>query len=493
MGLAPLHFGTELELLDKAIKSGNKVYVLKCNTGYASCYFNPCHNLIGCAICTARTDRFHDLLQIPKDQIFSIQHLLKEKQIQLPTFNHLNDLLDYEFEGINVGRGVASSVISLERDYAILDNERQQELINVQLEMAINALLNYRQIIEQVRPDEVYFFNGRFAEQFPMVEYCKNQNIPFFSHERGSSQQKYQVFDNALPHSIVSRQEIMAQLWQSSEKSIAETKAKKWFTDKRKGQALDDKSYLGLQKADQLPTSFDSKKHNIAIFNSSEDEMKAIGEWETPLYQHQNEVIQRLIEYFDKQDINVHFILRMHPNLGKVNNQQTKELYNLRSKNLTLIGPFEKVDSYALAEACDQILTFASTIGIEATFWNKPSILFGKAFYDNLDAVYTPKSFEALCKLIGTHDLVPKPKANTYQYGYFMANFGTSFKKFNYDGKFNSSFSKIKLDRITFKTLIHLIGSFTQFPIWWKLNKIIFNRRLNLKDLFRLKSHTHND
>lgn len=493
MGLAPLHFGTELELLEKSIHSGQEVHILKCGTGYTSCYFNPCHNLIGCAICTARTDRFHQLLKIPNDRIFTIQPLLAKRSTEFPVFKDLKTLLAYEYEGINVGRGVASSVISLERDYAILSDQRQQELIQVQLEMAINALLNYQAIIEQIKPDEVYLFNGRFAEQFPLVEYCKKHSITFYTHERGANNQKYQLFKNSLPHSIIYRQELMQQLWQEGKKETAKKQAKKWFNDKRKGQNLDDKSYLDRQLKNQLPTTFDPKKHNIAIFNSSEDEMKAIGEWETDLYQNQNHAIETLVQYFSTKDPNIHFILRMHPNLGKVDNQQTKELYRLKSPNLTLIGPHEKVDSYALVEACDQTLTFASTIGIEATFWGKASILLGKAFYDNLDAVYLPKSFQELYVLIQNRTLGAKPQEHTYPYGYFIANFGTPFETFHHDGKFNSAFRDTKLDRITNQTVFHLMKNLGQFPIWWKLNKIIFGRTLNFKDLFRLKSHTVND
>jgi len=173
MGLSPQHLGTELELLQQAIQNGDEVFILKCDNQFNSCYFNPCHNLLGCSICTARTERFHKKLNIPKDHIFSIQALLSSINFIAPSFTSLDELLQYEYEGINIGRGVASSVISLERDYDVLDNTRQVELIKIQLRMALNALLNYRKVIEQVNPDQIYLFNGRFAEQFPLVEYCR--------------------------------------------------------------------------------------------------------------------------------------------------------------------------------------------------------------------------------------------------------------------------------------------------------------------------------
>lgn len=493
MGLAPLHLGTELELINQAHERQDEIYILKCDAGYSSCYFNPCHNLIGCAICTARTNRFHQLFNLPKNRIFTIQPFSEKAKFKLPKFNNLTDLMAYEINGINIGRGVASSVISLERDYAILSNERQQELINIQLEMAVNAFLNYKEVIQKVKPDQVYLFNGRFAEQFPMIEYCKKIGLKFFTHERGSSPNKYQLFEDTLPHSIKARQNIMNQLWKERQIKNADRIAQNWFQVKRKGKNLDDKSYLKRQKENQLPNSFNPKKHNIAIFNSSEDEMKAIGEWENPLYKNQNEAIRSLITFFAKENPQVHFTLRMHPNLGKVDNQQTKELYALQSPNFTLIEPFEQVDSYALIDACNQTLTFGSTIGIEATYWGKASILFGKSFYDNLNCVYQPTSYEALFNLINTTGLSPKPTEHTFKFAYFMAKFGIDFRQFQYDGKWNSSFKGIPLKRVTIHTISKLFLLLKDFPLWWKLNKIIFNRRLNFKDLFRLKSHTVND
>lgn len=490
MGLSHLHFGSELELVTQAIQEGDEVFVIKCDNQLNSCYFNPCHNLLGCAICSARTDYFHQSINIPKENIFPLYPIITKDNFSVPAFKSLKELINYEFEGYNIGRGVASSVISLERNYSILNNSRQLELIQVQFIMAVNALLNYKKVIEGIKPDCVYLFNGRFAEQFALVTYCQKEKIPFITYESASSDFKYQLFKNKLPHSMIARKEIMATLWEEGEKKEHIQVARKWFESKRKGTNTDDKNYLEKQQKNSLPVNFDTQKRNIAIFNSSEDEMKAIGEWETSLYSYQNEAIFKIVNFFAEKYPTIHFYLRMHPNLGKLNNQQTKELYAFKSKNFTLILPNNPVDSIALVEACEKTITFGSTIGIEATYWKRPSILFGKSFYDELDCVFIPKSYQNLFKLIEEEELLPKPQDNCHKYGYFMKTYGTPYQLFNNKGKFESTFNGKVLKRITFKTILKLLKYVNRFSLWRYLNQIILDRKLSFKDLFLLKSHT---
>ena len=96
-----------------------------------------------------------------------------------------------------------------------------------------------------------------------------------------------------------------------------------------------------------------------------------------------------------------------------------RTLIQLKHANLKIIMPEERIDSYALMESCEKIVTFGSTIGIEATYWGKPSVLLGACTYDNLDCCYTPKDrFDAVELIISP--LKPKPKENCYPYAYLF-------------------------------------------------------------------------
>ncbi len=489
MGLAPIHLGMELELMKQVKLAGNDIHVLKCDNGIDSCFFNPCHNLLGCAICTARTDRFHQQIGIKEENIHTIKKLAPTN-LDIPLFNSLKELLQWKYKGINIGRGIASSTISLERDYGIFEDERQAELLAVQAKSAINVLLNFEQVLASVQPDMVYLFNGRFAEQFPLLELCSLRKIEFKTYECGSTKQKYQVFDNALPHSLEGIKNIMTRLWNEAEENSRKKIAEEWYTTKRLGTSVNRVNFIKDQQSGRLPENFDKSKRNFVFFNSSEDEMKAIGEWENPLYSNQNDVIEKTLAYFNEHHPTFHFYVRMHPNLAKVDSVQTKGLYAMKSSNFTLIRPKDSVDSFGLVDACEKIISFGSTIGLETTFWGQPSILFGKAFYEGLDAVYIPDSYEAFFELLKKPNLAAKPKENTYPFAYYLEVCGIPFEYFNYDGKLNSQFENTKMDRITLSTIFHFLRSLGQLGNWKKLNKIVLGRSLGFKDFFKLKSHT---
>ncbi|MEM0994055.1 MAG: hypothetical protein AAGI49_13535, partial [Bacteroidota bacterium] len=429
-GLSPLHLGQELELIEKEKNKGNEVYILHCNAKLKSCYFNPCHNLLGCAICEGRRAHFHTKM-VNEDHIFALKRI--DVDIDVPDFESLDDLIAFRYKDVEIGRGVASSVISLERDFNITrSSSRHRDLVEMKMEMAAYVVENLEYYVSKIQPDKIVLFNGRFAELYPIVDFCKKRGIDFICFERASNKKKYQVYKNHLPHSIVARNELMLSLWHTKDeqkKKIAEA----WFTSKRAGNNPYTINHLSYQKKDILPEGFDENKINIAVFNSSEDELKTIIEWQdNALYESQNEAIFKIFDHF-KNRPEIHFYLRIHPNLAKINNLQMQELRHFTQENITILSGSAAVDTYALIEACDKVLTFASTVGIEATFWGKPAILFGKSFYKVLNATYNPDSYEELFKILQDRDLAPINRETTLPYGYFYTNYGTLPESFKYD------------------------------------------------------------
>ena len=142
--------------------------------------------------------------------------------------------------------------------------------------------------------------------------------------------------------------------------------------------------------------------------------------------------------------------MRVHPNLARAKKKgatQLKQIAELKKKynNLTVIEPEEKIDTYALMQAADKIVTAYSTVGCEATYWGKVSILAGKAPYDDLDCVYIAGSMVELYKYIDDKTLEPKPKENTYPYGYYNLTFGEPLKYFRQDSFSNGSFCGVEI------------------------------------------------
>lgn len=114
--------------------------------------------------------------------------------------------------------------------------------------------------------------------------------------------------------------------------------------------------------------------------------------------------------------------------------------FKKKYRNLTVIEPDEKIDTYALIEACNKTVTSYSTVGFEATYWGAVSIFAGKAPYEDLNCAYQALSLDLLYNLIDNKELKPKPKENTYPYAYFNQVYGDDYKYFkainHYEGYF---------------------------------------------------------
>ena len=484
-GISPLHQATEAELIYQRLEAGHHVEVLHCGACLTTCSLNSTHNLFGCAVCDARAVRTARMLNVPTRQL---DRRLFPKRYDGPLPDTKEGLLGLTYEGVNIGRGVVSSTISILREYHLDATGKHRALLELECRNAIGALRNYRRVLDDLQPDEVILFNGRHSELWPMIELCRQRGIDYVCHERGGSIHRYQEFRNSLPHSIATRRRLMNELWESTPPEVRRERATAWYESKRRGQNTDDRSYLGGMRAGALPANWDTNIHNIVIFNSSEDEMQAIAEWQTPLYRHQNEVIAEVLQHLaDRRDIHVY--VRMHPNLFVVDNQQTRELYALRQENLTVIPPDDQVDTYTLVERADVVLTFASTAGIEATYWGTPSVLYGRAFYEGEDAVYHPQSFTELIQTLTAPDLKPCTRDRALKYGYFVSHYGKEYVYAEVSGPKTASVGGHPLRRFGPRVVARLLAFLPQLPRWLRTHRIVTGKRLRLSQIVKLYSH----
>ena len=480
-----MHQATEGELMYHHRQKGDELHLLHCRACLLTCSLNSTHSLPGCAVCDARA--VNTALQLGAQRYTLDESLFPDHFIgSFP--ERMDELLDLVVDSVNIGRGVASSTISVVREYALDLGGQHRELVQLHLRNAVGALRNFQRILERVKPDKVIVFNGRHSELWPLLGLCQQRGISFATHERGGSDQRYQLFNESLPHAIAVRKQLMIDLWDEAPETERRQAARDWYEAKRRGANRDDRSYIDRQQAGTLPTDWSESKHNVAIFVSSEDEMQAIKEWITPLFRQQNEVVHRLLgDLVDRDD--VHVYIRMHPNLRPVNNQQTRELYAMQQGNLTVIRPEEAFDTYAVIEAADVTLCFASSVGVEATYWGTASVLYGRAFYEGEDAVYEPQSYAELLELLIRPGLPAKARENVLRYGYFVSHFGQPYTYARVTDTKTAYIGGEKLRRLTPRALLNLLRFLPQLPRWLRTHRIITGRRLRLSELGKLYSH----
>jgi hypothetical protein len=440
--MATPHFEAELELMHEHLLRNDDVFIVHCKSELTACFGNPDHKKHICILCQSIFKNGIKLLNDKRINIIEIP-FPQNRYPEIPlVFETIDDLKKFKIGNAEIGLGAASSLISrLNREHR-LDTIKHRDIVFNEVNNAYYVYVFFKKIILDINPDMVYLFNGRFSNVLPVINTCEELKIPYHTHDRAGTLNKYRLVRNSLPHDLEKIHEEIEKTWLNTDENERFIIGNKFYTDRRKGIEHSWYSFTKEQKLNSLPSNFDGTKKNIGFFNSTIEEYSAIRGWDNPIKIYKEEIIA-FHEIFEalKDDHNIHIYLRVHPNLKGFDNSQIREIKTLEGeyKNVTIILPESFIDSYALMENCDSIITFGSTIGVEACNWNKPSILLGNSLYGELDCCYIPNSHQETIDLIRT-ELVPKNKIGALKYGLWELSNGTEFKYFKQTGLTSGTF-----------------------------------------------------
>lgn len=336
-------------------------------------------------------------------------------------------LSEYKYKNINLGLSSLSTYISnIGNDQPII-SFRSLRLKKILFESVIAFELT-QDLINNHNPDFIYVFNGRFNIDNAVVKCCLINKIPFKLHERGCNIYKYEVYEWPL-HSYFNINKKIQEYFDSRtvKKNEYERLACSFFEKNRNGEDLNWVSFNAHFKKSNIKKT---SKTKYVYFSSSDDEFSSIEylpQDKQPIFNNQRNCIEFLINYFSVQK-NKELVIRVHPHKEKKSNELKKFWNNLQGDNISVIHSSSLIDSYQLIEESDIILSFGSTIGIEATYWGKPSILLGSSSYMYLECIYNPKNENELNKLLNIDYLLPFSRESTFKYGYYMMTYGKDFK-----------------------------------------------------------------
>jgi hypothetical protein len=420
------HLEREMEIATDLINEENEVYFVHCRGELQTCRLNPSHTKWICGNCSKRKMKAMNMLNI------NSAHILHFPKVGIPDslipekFETLKDLKSFTYEGVDIGMAVASSLISLIRDHR-LDTEKYQALIRKGIHTALQVHAAGKKLLDEVKPDLVILFNGRFLEIRPVMRLCEQRHIDYYTHEVGGVMNTYLIRKNTTPHAVEAIAKEILELWGDGSCEKEKTAAR-FFEDRRNRVMQGNIVFAKNQKQGHLPESFDASKKNIVIFNSSLDEYEGISGFENKIYADDNVGIRSIVASF-KNDPNVHFYLRVHPNLSEMKNSQMKEIMRMKEEfeNLTVIAPEEVIDTYAMIDAADTVVVFNSTTGAEACFWGKPVIVLGNASYAFLKGFYKPTTHAEVVRLL-KQDLHVLDKSDILKYGYWQLSKGIRYK-----------------------------------------------------------------
>jgi hypothetical protein len=421
------HYETELELMLSHLMKGDEVFLVRC-TGYLkTCFNNFLSKKSQCDLCRSILKTGLDAIGFPEKNIIKLP--IKNKDIEpVPaTFKDIQELINFNYDGMSLGRvSAANLTFYLNYDHK-LNTVRYKNVVSKVLHNTITIYSGMLQILKKIAPDLVYIFNGRFAQSGAVRFACEKMGIHYITHERGGALDRYYLRRDALAHEIKITAKEIKDTWDNSTEDKVPI-GEQWFIERRGGAGHGWYSYIKNQIDEALPKNFDETKTNIGIFNGNIEETFTIEGLRNPIYPTEDEAIEDVAREFQPEQ-GIHLYLRTHPHLSGKNNSQTRDLKRIAESftNLTVIPPESSIHSYTLLDHCDRILVFGSTIGVEACYWNKPVILNGRSFYEDLDCAYIPRTREELMELIRS-DLPPKDREGALKYGYWEKRKGIPYR-----------------------------------------------------------------
>lgn len=448
------HVAQMVELVLEHIKQGDKVFVTSGVDIFQFCPANKNFYIENCAKCIQQQKYIFK-------KIIKNVHKLKIQYSNISNFSNLiskikssEDFKEIYYDNIlPAGKLSLSTLISVKED-VFLNYKDNKILLNNLLEKTIQLYNFSKKLIKNNNINKVYAWNGRRATDGPFLYAAKKMKVPYFAYINAYNYTHFQVQNTLGVHDLNYTRRSINKSYKLRNKNFNNI-SKRFYEYFRYGKHKMYGKTLFSNQFDNKKITIESKKKILVIFTSSYWEFASLAdkEWsKINIY----EIIKKIIK--DK-DIYKQYkiIIRWHPNQKSSKGFERKEIFSIikeYSDNIEHIEPKSKLNSYSLINISDVVISFGGNIGVEATYYGKPSIIVGTAPYDRLNAVYVAYDLKSLKKLLKL-DLKPKKKINSMKYGYYQKTYGnTKFKNLKV-GKIGDYYYKnIRLKKINMKFFI---------------------------------------
>lgn len=452
--IVPNRFFVTLENAEIAAQQGDDVTLVYCDgTTINQCWINTVCDKKLCKICNRYRKQFFPFLSkniktVPYSSFF--EGKWEDYKNLTFTYQTVQDIKQIKHKEVGIGYAAFSSYITPTRNLYPLINQNFRNYFDELLRAGVIISDIVEIAFKKFKPDQVGIFNSRFIVSRPIFDLCQTHGLDVMVYETSGNivnNRRLTYFENHETQNVDHITLLIEKIWSSQflPKEVKIDQAKKFFENRRNAIQAGDKVYVSEQKQGLLPDNWDNTKHNIVIFNSSEDENASLGEeFEQNLFETQYEALRFIFEkYKDLQD--THFYLRVHPNLKDVNYAYHLKLYDFEkiSDNITIIPANSPISTYGMLDAADKIIVFGSTTGLEAVYWGKPVILLARCIYSLLDITHNPISTEEMDQMIKDKNLPKKPAENAIKAAYYLINEeNRPFSFFSYEIKHYQILSK---------------------------------------------------
>jgi hypothetical protein len=447
-----IHYAEAVEICLDKLGDGNTVHLLSCSGSLQTCPANPNHSDVLCKDCIKQTRWARDKILSNKCIDICLTRLESiEAQIKLDqeNFESLEDLNKYKYFDLPAGELVASDLVDRYRDSFLSLTGKQDNIKR----LLINCIALYeysREVLEEYKIDIAYVWNGRRGSDGPVIHAARALGIKAFAYISGPVESSYIMMEAPYVQDLSENKKrinlAIKDISQSNFSTVS-YEADKFFSKQRFGTH----TYAGSASfSDSHKRKLDISycKPILTIFTSSYWEFYGMSDYKSGTYENHYDGVKRIVSDLSILDSwSCH--VRWHPNLcncGPDEKIAIETIIRNSHDSITHYPSNSDVDSYDLLDKSDAVITFGSTLGVEATYYGKPSILLGRALYEDLDVCHKPTNHDSLVKLLLSDDIRPLPRRGSLLFGYSQMNPSASyFRHLNHKGGWDFAYNGINL------------------------------------------------
>ena len=432
-------------------KSKHVFYI--CDSAQSSCSVNIKHKKSICRLCKIKAEIGVNIYK-KKNKNILVKYITKQDLEKYNSPEPSKELVDDIMLGVNstiASQFRISKMDMLEKKWRVYKNRM--------LESSLGLYNYFKNQVSIDKPKSIIVFNGRLSCARPIKILAEIENIDYYLFDAS--------FNGIFP--ILAKNQMFHSIEFAKKNSIktylnyfydSKTIANDFIKAKLINKPTNDKVFTSHQKKHYLnPTIKENNKKIISVFTSSDDEHKFIGsDWTSHKMPDQVEEIYKLNEMID----DYHLVVKMHPNQKDIHKSSIHEYQEL-SKNITVLNPLDRTDTYELINISEFVITFCSSVGIEANYLRKKVIQIGPSRFMGLPAANYVKNANECFDLIKHKKAKLMPiRASIIWFNYLSyPNCKLPSYRTNYNGKFYFHNHQIKAP------IFIRIGSL--------ISKIIFN------------------
>lgn len=194
------HFGTDLEIAQNHIDSGDEVHFFVCDTSMKYCEQNPYHTNNICYTCLRKQNHgIIEILNISNDKIHNINLIDFNIEIDFENIKTKEELSKFTYKDIDIGSATLSTLITILNN-SNPDIEKNKEIMINMLKTGILLYESTVKILSDLKPDIFYLFNGRTITRRPALRAGQRLGIKTYIQEASGELDLYSLTENAMPH-----------------------------------------------------------------------------------------------------------------------------------------------------------------------------------------------------------------------------------------------------------------------------------------------------